>query len=265
MMMKIQAAITILLLTLATPAISQDMMDLVDLSTPEWSESDTTRAEIEKLLAGATSGVAIDLTNRQLSGLDLSNLDFSGADMRWARLNNTNLENSKLRNTRLDLAWLMGANMENADLTGASLRSTQLRKAKLKGANFDNTRITANFKGADLTGASFRNSDLSADMKNQSMGLMGTVMTSTKLINVDFTGANLSRVDAEFAKFNDALLDDVNLSGSKLAGANLSGASVKNLVLDDADLNGTTLKALQNEDSIIGLDKAMNLSKAKRK
>ena len=158
----------------------------------------------------------------------------------------------------------MGANMENADFTGASLRSTQLRNAILKGANFDHTRITANFKGADLTGASFRNSDLSADMKNQSMGLMGTVMTSTKLIDVDFSGANLSRVDAEFAKFNNAVLDDVDLSGSKLGGANLTGASVKNLNLENADLNGTKLKSLLNDSHIIGLDKAQNLSRAQR-
>ena len=264
MMIKTMVAISILLTAVSSPAVSQDMMDLVDLSTPEWSESDTTRAEIEKLLAEGSAGAGVDLTNRRLSGLDLSNLDFSGADMRWARLNNAILVNTNLSDTKLDLAWFIGANMENADLSGASLRSTQLRKAMLKGANFDNTRITANFKGADLTDASFRHSDLSADMKNQSMGLMGTVMTSTKLINVDFTGANLSRVDAEFARFNDAVLDDVNLSGSKLAGANLTGASVKNLDLEDADLDGTKLKSLINAASIVGLDKAQNLSRAQR-
>lgn len=258
------AVISVLLIGMSSRAVSQDMMDLVDLSAPEWSEADTTRAEIEKLLAESSADVVVDLTYRQLSGLDLSNLDFSGADMRWARFNNTNLVNTNLRDTRLDLAWFLGANMENADLTGASLRSTQLRKAKLKGAIFDNTRITANFKGADLTGASFRNSDMSADMKNQSMGLMGTVMTSSKLISVDFTGANMSRVDAEFAKFNDAVLDDVNLSGSKLAGANLSGASVRNLDLEDADVNGTKLKTLLHADQIIGLDKTKNLSRAQR-
>ena len=56
MMIKTMVAISILLTTVSSPAVSQDMMDLVDLSTPEWSESDTTRAEIEKLLAEGSAG-----------------------------------------------------------------------------------------------------------------------------------------------------------------------------------------------------------------
>ena len=57
---------------------------------------------------------------------------------------------------------------------------------------------------------------MSADMKNQSMGLMGTVMTSVKADGADFTGANLSRLNAGFAKFNNAILDNADISGAKL-------------------------------------------------
>lgn len=251
-------------IAIALPAASQDMMDKVDLTTPEWNESDTSRAELEELLEQTTDGEVVDLTNRRFSGLDLSGIDFKGADMRWTRMNNTVLINANFRNANLDLAWMVGANMKNADFSGASLFSTQMRLSTLNEAIFDNARIVANFKGADLTGASFRHANMAADMKNQSMGLMGTVMTSSKLFGADFSGADMSRVNAEFAKFNNAILDDVNLFGSKLGGADFSGASVKNLVLNDADLQSTTLRSLKHSDSIIGLEQAKNLPKGLR-
>ena len=63
--------------------------------------------------------------------------------------------------------------------------------------------MRANLSGAKLVGA-----DLSADMKNQSMGLMRAVLDSANLTGADLTGANMMRTRMKFAK---------------MAGANLSG------------------------------------------
>ncbi len=243
---------------------AQDLFELIDLTAPEMSQAQMTRADVEEILKLATEESPASFIKHRLSGLDLSGLNFSYADMRWARLNNTDLSDSKMIGVNLDLAWLVGANLENVDLTDARLFSTQIQRANLKNAKLDGARVTANFKQSDLTGASFRDADMSADMKNQSMGLMGTVMTSAKAGGADFTGANMSRLNAEFAKFNNATLNNANLSGSKLGGSDLTGASVNGLILSEADVDSTRLLSLIHGDSIIGLDQAINLNRARR-
>ena len=155
-----------------------DMVDMVDMSTPAMTEAQMTRDEVVAILEQATETSPADFTKHRLSGLDLSGLNFKRADMRWARLNNSDLSGSIMRGVNLDLAWMVGANLENVDMTDARLFSAQIQRANLKGAILDGARVAANFKQSDLRGASFRNADMSADMKNQSMGLMGTVMLS---------------------------------------------------------------------------------------
>ena len=242
---------------------AQDLIDMVDMSTPEMTEAQLTRTEVVAILEQATEESPADFTNHRLSGLDLSGLNFKRADMRWVRLNNSDLSGSTMTGVNLDLAWMVGANLENADLTDARLFSAQVQRANLKNAILDGARVTANFKQSDLRGASFRNADMSADMKNQSMGLMGTVMTSAKADGADFTGANLSRLNAEFAKFNNAILDNADLSGAKLGGSDLTGASVKGLKLNDTDVDSARLLSLKHGDAMVGLDQAVNLNKAR--
>jgi len=246
-----------------SPTISaQDLLDQVDLNTPDMTEAQITRDEVVAILEAATENSPADFTKFRLSGLDLSGLDFKRADMRWARLNHTNLSGAKMSGVNLDLAWLIGANLEGADLTDARLFSTQIQRANLRNAIVDGARVTANFKQSDLRGASFRNADMSADMKNQSMGLMGTVMTSTKAGGADFSGANMSRLNAEFAKFDGALFSNTNLTGAKLGGSDFTGASVEGLILSEADLHSTRLQSMKNTDLIIGLDDTVNLNRA---
>ena len=55
-------------------------------------------------------------------------------------------------------------------------------------------RVAGDLSRASLKGARFDGADLSADMKNQSMGLMRGVLRSADLDGASFAGANLSRV-----------------------------------------------------------------------
>ena len=249
---------------LSNSVSAQDLIDMVDMSTPAMTEAQMTRDEVVAILEQATETSPADFTKHRLSGLDLSGLNFKRADMRWARLNNSDLSGSIMRGVNLDLAWMVGANLENVDMTDARLFSAPIQRANLKNAILDGARVAANFKQSDLRGASFRNADMSADMKNQSMGLMGTVMTSAKADGADFTGANMSRLNAEFAKFKNAILDNADLSGAKLGGSDLTGASVKGLILNNTDVDSARLLSLKNEESIVGLDPAINLNKARR-
>ena len=66
------------------PAHAQDMMRGVDLSSPDMTMSEMSRADVEALLA---KGRPRDFSAKRLSGLDLSGLDLSGVNLRAARLN----------------------------------------------------------------------------------------------------------------------------------------------------------------------------------
>src|SRR6516225_1643609 len=91
----------------AIPGASQDMMQHVDLASPEMASAEMTRADVEAAIASATSLKPADLTGKKLSGLDLSGLDLSGAILRGARLNKTKLRDAKLDRAILDQAWLV--------------------------------------------------------------------------------------------------------------------------------------------------------------
>src|SRR6516225_3836450 len=100
-------AIAMFGLASAIPGASQDMMQHVDLASPEMASAEMTRADVEAAIASATSLKPADLTGKKLSGLDLSGLDLSGAILRGARLNKTKLRDAKLDRAILDQAWLV--------------------------------------------------------------------------------------------------------------------------------------------------------------
>ncbi len=241
---------------------AQGLLDSVDMNSPAMTEAELTASEVAALIAQAAPGTPPDLSSRRLSGLDLSGLNFMGADLRWARLNKTKLRGANLRNSNLDLGWLIGADLQGADLTGASLFSTQMQGANLKDARLDGARITANLSKADLRGASLRDADMAADMKNQSMGLMRTVLTSAILDGADLSGARAARADMEFASLRGASLDRTDLSRAELGGADLTGASVVGTVFTEADVAAAEMTKLKGREHAIGMDAMMNTDQA---
>ena len=86
-----------------------------------------------------------------------------------------------------------------------------MRGAKLDGANLAGARITADISGGSLLHTILTGANLSADMKNQSMGLMRAVLRSANLSGADLRQADLSRADLEFASLTNA-----NLTGASL-------------------------------------------------
>jgi uncharacterized protein YjbI with pentapeptide repeats len=56
-----------------------------------------------------------------------------------------------------------------------------MRRARLDGADLSQSRMAADLTGASLVGASIAGANLSADMRNQSMGLIRTVLKSANL------------------------------------------------------------------------------------
>ncbi len=97
-------------------AYAQDAMRGLDLTSPDMTTAEMSRAQVEAALKVPPGGHGADVTGKRLSGLDLSGLDFSGANLRAARFNRANLSHARLDGATLDQAWAL-----DVDLTGPAL------------------------------------------------------------------------------------------------------------------------------------------------
>jgi uncharacterized protein YjbI with pentapeptide repeats len=242
-------------LAFAPAAKAQDMTHNVDLSSPMYTMAEMTRADIEKALA---SGEKPDLSGKSLNGLDLSGLDLSGVNFRAARVNKTKFAGAKLISAIFDQAWAVGADFSSADLSKASLFAAQMQDTNFDQADLTSARIAGDFSRAHLRKAKFAKADLSADMKNQSMGLMRAVFRSADLEGADFENADLARADLQFAKFKAANFTRADLSGAEAGGADFRGA-----IFDHTDLSGCDVTSARIDASEIkAFAKADHLDRA---
>lgn len=232
--------------------------------------ANVTVEEVKHTLAAATAAHPADLAGKSLRNLDFSKADFSGANLRGAnlfgtKLDGANLMGADLTDANLNLSWLIHANFTGANLTGASLVAPVVAEGLIakpgeipvfKDANLSGARVQARFTAGDLRGTKFVGADLSAHLKNQSMGLMHTEMGSANLAGADLSKANLGHIDLTFANlrgvdFADADLTRADLSGADARGANFAGADLTGAVLDRTKL-----------DDARGLDSAKGLETA---
>jgi uncharacterized protein YjbI with pentapeptide repeats len=153
---------------------------------------------------------------------------------------------------RLNLAWIMAADFSHADLTGAVLETLVVSESmevrpdeatKFVEATLAGAKVTARFHLADMRGADFSRLKASADMRNQSMGLIRTEFTGALLTGANFSEAELERVDFKFAKLQDADFTKADLTradfaGADLTGADFTGAITTGTVFDSAVLAG---------------------------
>jgi len=72
----------------------------------------------------------LDLSGRDLRGVNFSHVDLFGTDLSFA-----NLEDADLTDSYLDEAKFVNANLVSANLSGALLRLTDFTRADLGGAN----------------------------------------------------------------------------------------------------------------------------------
>ncbi|MGD9658178.1 MAG: pentapeptide repeat-containing protein [Methylocystis sp.] len=235
---------------------AQDMLQGVDLAQPAYSTAELTRADVEAALRQRTKERKVDLSEKSLNGLDLSGLDLHGVNFRAARMNKARLAGARLDDAILDQAWLIEADLSGASLKGAHAFASQMQRMRADGADFAHARLAGDLTGASARGANFADADLSADMKNQSMGLMRAVLRSTALEGARFHNANLASADLRFAKAARADFSNANLTGADAAGAdftdaNWTGAKTEGLDLDSAQIDSdarATLSDAQNID-----------------
>jgi uncharacterized protein YjbI with pentapeptide repeats len=225
---------------------------------------DLTRFEVQSALTGAPAGQKANFAGLSLAGLDLHDLDFTGADLSGADLSDADLRGAKLvaakfvgaklPRARLNLAWIMGADFSHADLSGAvletlivsaGLETLPQEAASFVGANLAGAKVTARFSLDDMRGADLSHLRASADMRNQSMGLIRADFSRANLAGANFEGAALGRVNFEFAKLQRANFSEADLADADFAGADLTDADLTEAKTTGTNFNSAVLTGVR--------------------
>ncbi len=148
----------------------------------------------------------------RFEGEDLSKLNLSSANLMGAHLRDANLRDANLRDANLS-----GADLFMTDLRGANLKGTDLSDADLSGADL---------RFADLSDTDLRDTKLSRAKLKRAIYNKATKLPKNFDPNqeqmlliapgVNFSGADLSRIDFKLADFQGINLTNANLEGSDL-------------------------------------------------
>jgi uncharacterized protein YjbI with pentapeptide repeats len=228
--------------------------------------AELTRSEAQSILASTPAGqkasfagmalARADLHDLDFSNADLSGADLSGVDFRGAKLVGSKLVGAKLLGAKLNLAWIMGADFSHADLSGADLETLVVsaglqtlpqEAASFVGANLSGAKLTARFNLDDMRGANLSHVRASADVRNQSMGLIRTEFSQANLTDANFQGAALARVNFAFAKLSRANFSEADLSGADLTGADLTDADLTGANTTGTDFSNAILRGTKGQ------------------
>lgn len=268
-------------LSLASPLkLNPAKADPLDL--PWTGKPDFTARQVTSILFKARPGDRPDLSERDLTYLDLSGLDFKGASLAGSNLYGADLTELSLKGTelsrvRLDRAVLIRANLSGANLSDATilrptvysdLSNNHADAPRFSGATLARIRVQADLSGSDFRGADL--TDAHFDPLEARAG-QGTLMTlsANVLKSCDFSGArartaNFTRAVMTFSRFTGADLTGALFAEADLSMVDFSGADLTNADMTGADLYGATLTGAKGLDTVIGLENAHNLDKARR-
>jgi uncharacterized protein YjbI with pentapeptide repeats len=190
--------------------------------------------------------------SRVIQTIVLNDLDLRGICLKDMDCSGINLKGSSLRGAILENINLQNANLSNCDCFGATFKNV-----KIDGANFDKAFFNfSRLENVSAVKAEFR----------------GVVFEHAKLINIDFTNADLSeffmpllyvseKINFEGAILRNATfetveLENINFSRADLSGAsfnevNLKGANFANANLDQITWKSTNWRRANGLDSAI--------------
>ena len=233
---------------------------------PSLGADHLTSDQVRAAVAAASTGKT-DLSGKNMSGVDLTGLDLSGANLTGANLAGANLygvrlvgadlTGADLSEANLTFTWIMRANFTRARLHGATMQTivtsvgmdnTPDQAAIFVGADLSDASIIVHFSLDDMQGANFSHAHMTANMANQSMGLLRTEFMSTNLDGANFTGAELGHVSFRFAKLNGAHFNGADLSNADFIGAYLTDADFTNANIHGATFESATLTGTKGLD-----------------
>ena len=220
------------------PGWSTDPQNLTDLSGStidyeqmglHWSFTNLTLTDIRQVPKDLTGlkAVCTTMPGRSFAGCNLADADLNHADLRACVFSEANLTSAILSG-----AWLQGdddyraALLDGAIMVDTDLSSANLTNTNLSSVYFYNTNATV--AKATLVGTVFTNAYLLglnfSDVKD---GLCtGVNFDEACLVNVDFTGTNMSAHGGKPCTFYKACLQGADFTQANLDGADLIDAAV---------------------------------------
>lgn len=199
--------------------------------------------------------------------------DFSGLVLKDANFSNAYGEYADFSGADLIGAVFAGAKLPRSDFDGCQLAGADFSQAEIKDADFANVKAPGiNLEKADITGlrsgevSDFRKAKIrfakAAGSMWESCVLDGAdfshaLLTGAQFVDASMVAANLDRVVADGANFEDANLQQgwltnanflrasferTNLSNAILRGSNMYEAGFLDVVIDGADFRTANLK-----------------------
>lgn len=235
------------------------MRDLgaIDLNGADLTGAILTHTNLKdaNLTGASISGAAVEnaiLTNVDLSSVNISGIEsFNGANLVGAKFpNGADLTTVTFVGADLSRSSLIRANMNGANFTDAVLYDADLTKASLNNAKFEDADLhEADFTDASLTRADFKDARLHhtiLDGANLEGASLPNKMEFSRIdfnSNTNFRSAKLK--DASFLKLGTKLLN-CDFSYADLRGAKFQKARLDGCRFDYADLSGADMSQEAN-------------------
>lgn len=201
----------------------------------DWRYLNLTSAAINGLPSSLDDALGpINASGTLLDEVDLSNTSLGEANFSGASLVNTDLNGSYLSKavfTGATLAPTESGNLVAANLSGSYLYEADFSNANAMNVSFSGAFVfgdSATFSGANLRGADFQGAYLAeCDFTGiYEKDLVGAVFDNACLVNANFNGTQLGKIDNVGFSFVGAALQGADFADSNLEGANLSDAAL---------------------------------------
>ena len=190
--------------------LKKNEVELFNKYRPD-AQLDLSGANLAKLSLRGIDFTRCDLTRADLSGCDLSGAKFDSAVIERADLSNTTLVNTTFTHAQasnVDFSGVVAAH--GADFRGAQLFRADLSKGTFNGASFSYCYLNhAVLSGSKFEGAQFVEAVMHAVFLKEGPSFKGANLYKAKMpqaygVDVDFTGANLTQVQAMLARFSNS-------------------------------------------------------------
>ena len=215
----------------------------IDTNGKEGKQADLKQADLqESKLDNAI------LINANLEESLLINAKMNRANFQGAKLSYSNWQSAMAKEVDLENADLFHANLQNANMVGANLKSANLHESYMKDINLLGAILTnTNFYGVNLEYSFLE--DVKIDKANFHISnLNGSCLANATGTETDFSEANLEDTNAGGCKLLQSNFSNANLKKVNFKQSQLKGSNLKESVLENADLSNADLREVSLDD-----------------
>lgn len=222
----------------------------LDLSGRELDGIDFSGCLLEQVNFRGASLKGANLTGAVIVRADFTNADCSGADFSQANIGASTYQNTDFSQATLAETRLSGSHFEQCRFRGATISDPELLDVTINNCDFSQATLK-NWILLELkmSGNNFSEASLSgisflkstvADCEFTQTSMPSTIWSDTKIKGGTFSGADMTS-NCFLAEESDCTYDHLNFSGATLAKANLQKLSFKHADFSNAVLDSANL------------------------